>query len=120
MSLVRGFIFESHRKGHIFGTCVPVLCELEVGIQQRTDVEAARRRLILLRRKVRVCPLEDEIAELYARTRLELRRAGRVLSQVDIMLASLAREMRLTLLTSDRDFEALPDIHTENWIPEPP
>ena len=33
------------------------------------------------------------------------------------MLASLARRMSLTLLTTDQDFQALPDIRTENWLP---
>ena len=32
-----------------------------------------------------------------------------------MMLASLARVMNLTILTTDRDFEALPDIRTEDW-----
>jgi predicted nucleic acid-binding protein len=30
-------------------------------------------------------------------------------------LAAMVRYMEWTLLTSDRDFEALPDIRTENW-----
>ncbi len=32
------------------------------------------------------------------------------------MLAALARLMDLTLLTTDLDFEALPDLSSENWI----
>ena len=32
-----------------------------------------------------------------------------------MMLAALARVMNLTILTTDRDFEALPDILTEDW-----
>jgi tRNA(fMet)-specific endonuclease VapC len=46
---------------------------------------------------------------------LELRRRGQVLSQVDLLLAALARQMNRTLLTSDRDFDAIPGIRTENW-----
>jgi predicted nucleic acid-binding protein len=61
--------------------------------------------------------LEVAHAPLYGATFVALRRAGRLLSPVDIMLAVLARDMRLTLLTADRDFEALPDIPTENWLP---
>jgi predicted nucleic acid-binding protein len=48
----------------------------------------------------------------------ELKGKGRVLSQVDMMIAALARRMDLVVLTTDRDFEALPDIVTENWIQE--
>jgi len=32
------------------------------------------------------------------------------------MPAALARHMDLTLLTADRDFEALPDLRVENWL----
>ena len=50
-----------------------------------------------------------------ARSTLSLRRLGRVLSQVDMMLAALARQQKLTILTTDRDFEALTDLNVENW-----
>ncbi len=39
-----------------------------------------------------------------------------MLSQMDMMLAALARQQKLVLLTTDRDFEALPDLAIENWI----
>jgi predicted nucleic acid-binding protein len=37
------------------------------------------------------------------------------LSQVDMMLAALARQHKLTVLTTDRDFEALTDLRVEKW-----
>ena len=46
---------------------------------------------------------------------MDLRGRGRLLSQVDIMVAALARQMKLTVLTTDQDFDALPDIRTEDW-----
>jgi predicted nucleic acid-binding protein len=33
-----------------------------------------------------------------------------------MMLAALARQHKLTVLTTDRDFEALPDLRVENWV----
>jgi predicted nucleic acid-binding protein len=33
-----------------------------------------------------------------------------------MMLAALARRMNLTLLTTDRDFDALPDLRREDWV----
>ena len=56
------------------------------------------------------------MAPLYAKNYLDLRSRGRVLSQVDMLLAALARSMKATLLTSDRDFEALPDLRLDNWL----
>ena len=36
--------------------------------------------------------------------------------QVDMVLAALARQHKLTVLTTDRDFEALRDLQVENWF----
>lgn len=88
---------------------------MEVGIQQTPKPQENRRLLAHLLNHVRLWPLDGETTRHYGAIYLELKRIGRVLSQVDIMLAALARQHRLTLLTSDRDFEALPDIRTEDW-----
>lgn len=115
VSTVRERIAEFHRAGHRFGTCFPVLCELETGIQQTKHPAAYRRRLSHLLAHVRLWPIDREVARVYGEIYLELKARGRVLSQVDMMLAALAQLMNLTVLTSDRDFEALPDVRTENW-----
>ena len=51
---------------------------------------------------------------MYGMVHHELKQRGRVLSQVDMILAALARQMKLILVTSDQDFTALPDVPTEN------
>jgi tRNA(fMet)-specific endonuclease VapC len=92
VSPVRERIHQGRRAGHRFISCYPVLCELEVGIQQTANPDDNRRRLVQL-----------------------LRRLGRVLSQVDMLLAALARQHQLLVLTTDRDFEALTDLRIDNW-----
>jgi tRNA(fMet)-specific endonuclease VapC len=57
----------------------------------------------------------SETARIYGEIHQLLRRKGRILSQVDMMVAALAQQMKLTILTTDRDFEALPDIPTADW-----
>lgn len=116
-SSLRNRIEQARLAGHRFVTCHPVLCELEVGIQLTPRPDRTRHQLDQLLRFVRLWPLERVTTERYGLIFHELRRAGRVLSQVDMMLASLARQHSLTLLTSDRDFEALPDLQVENWMP---
>jgi len=74
--------------GAKIGTCVPVLCELEVGIQRR---ERSRRILHQVLRHVRIWPIDAETAKHYGAIYAELMRRGRALSQVDMMLAALAR-----------------------------
>jgi tRNA(fMet)-specific endonuclease VapC len=69
-----------------------------------------------LLRHVRLWPLDGDTARIYGAVYIELRRTGRVLSQVDMILAALARQHKLTVLTTDRDFEALADLRVENWV----
>ncbi len=115
VSHVRERIYQGCQTGVRIGTCIPVLCELEAGIQQTHDPSAYRRRLHQLLGKVRLWPMDQQIAQAYGQVYLDLKSQGRVLSQVDMMLAAVARSMDLTVLTCDRDFEALKGIHKEDW-----
>ena len=74
-----------------------------------------RRDLNHLLLQLRLWPIDLKTARNYGDIYTELRRRGRVLSQVDIMVAALARQLKLTVLTTDGDFEALPDIPTDDW-----
>lgn len=116
VSFVRDRIQQLHKQGGVFGTCGPVLCELLVGVALRMDATKTLRRLERLLQVVRVWPIDVAIAHRYAEVYHELRSAGRALSQVDIMLAALARSKPATLLSTDQDFRVLRDIETENWI----
>lgn len=116
VSPVRERFYQQHRLGARFRTCIPVICEIEVGIQDSSHLDSYRRQLQQLLRKVKLVPLESTLAQVYGEVYRELRRIGRPMSQVDMMLAALVRQSGWTLLTADRDFEALPDIRKENWL----
>jgi tRNA(fMet)-specific endonuclease VapC len=111
-SPVRQRITELRQRGVKVGTCVPVLCEIEASIQQVAQPDVYRLNLQRLRRQIRVWPIDPSTARMYGVIHHDLKRRGRVLSQVDMMLAALARQMTLTVATSDQDFSALPDILT--------
>jgi tRNA(fMet)-specific endonuclease VapC len=115
-SVVRIRIGELRANGVKLGTCVPVLCEIEAGLQQVSRPAEYRANLERLLRQVRIWPLDIVTARVYGEIHHELRRQGRVLSQVDMIMAALARQMKFVLVTSDQDFAALSDIRTENWI----
>ena len=114
-SLVGQRIVDARLAGIRLGTCLPVLCEIEAGLQQVRRKAKYRQDLNHLLLQLRLWPIDFKTARIYGDVYSELRRKGRVLSQVDIMIASLARQLKLTILTTDRDFEALPDIRTEDW-----
>jgi tRNA(fMet)-specific endonuclease VapC len=116
VSVVRDRIQQLNRQGTIFGTCGPVLCELLAGIRQRKDAEATRRRLQGLLQVVRIWPIGLDVAVWYGEVYHELHNAGRALSQVDMILAAMCRHSKPTLLTTDQDFQALPDVSTANWL----
>ncbi|MGL6072926.1 MAG: type II toxin-antitoxin system VapC family toxin [Fimbriiglobus sp.] len=115
VSVVRDRIQQFHKKGDEFGTCIPVLCELWVGLIHRADATACQRRLEVVFQVVKIWPLELDLPTNYAQVFHELKASGRSLSQVDITLASMCRLYDATLLTSDRDFEAFPLLKQENW-----
>jgi tRNA(fMet)-specific endonuclease VapC len=119
-SSVRQRITELRQRGIKLGTCVPVLCEIEAGIQQVSRPDVYRLNLERLLRQIRVWPIDPSTARLYGVIHHDLKRRGRVLSQVDMMLAALARQMSLTVVTSDQDFTALQDIPVENWLANTP
>ena len=108
-------IFEARLAGVRLGTCLPVLCEIEAGIQQVRHKAKYRRDLKHLMLQLRLWPIDLKTTQIYGELYMELRRRGRILSQVDLMVAALARQSKLTVLTTDRDFDALPDLRTADW-----
>lgn len=95
---------------------MPVLCEIEAGIQQVSQPDAYRLNMERLLRQVRIWPIDRVTARHYGVIHHDLRQRGRVLSQVDMILAALCEQMNLTLVTSDQDFLALKDVEIENWL----
>ena len=109
----------AHAQGIVLGTCTPALGELETGFQQTPDPERNRQALIVVRRHVRLWPLDELVARHFGEIFNDLRRRGRALSHIDMLIAALCRHTNLILLSTDTDFDALPDIRRENWLESP-
>lgn len=120
VSPLRDRIRSAHRHGARFGTYVPALCELQVGILRTSNPARAGRSLRNLDDVLRIWPLDLEVVPLYAELYTEMRRRGRSLSPIDLLLAALAMRMKVTLLTTDRDFEAVTELTRENWLTTTP
>lgn len=114
-SLVGRRILQARLKGLRVGTCLPVLCEIEAGVRQIRRKARYRQQLNHLLGQLRLWPIDLKTTRIYGEVYEELRRRGRVLSQVDIMVAALARQLNHVILTTDADFDALPDVQTEDW-----
>jgi tRNA(fMet)-specific endonuclease VapC len=63
-------------------------------------------------------PWNSSAAQIYAVTRDRLKRRGRVLSTEDLMIATHALSLSLTLVTHDQTFSIVDGLRTEDWTVE--
>jgi tRNA(fMet)-specific endonuclease VapC len=64
-----------------------------------------------------VCwPFDRAAAEEYGRLAAELRRIGRPMQTVDVMIAAIALSLgHCTVVSADSDLAAVPGLTVENW-----
>ena len=95
---------------------MPVLAELHYGVEFSSSADRNR---ILLRRALAeliLWPLTEEATEVYGRIRADLRRAGRIIQSVDLMVAAIALSLpHCTVVSSDSDLGTVPGLSVENW-----
>jgi len=103
------------RSGDRFGICLPVLCEYRAGIRLSRRYRQNLARLQAALGILRIWPADESTAEEFAELFQELRAAGRMLSQFDLLIAAVARQYQLTLLTADQDFQPVGGLKIENW-----
>ncbi len=103
-------------RGDVFHYIDHCVVELVFGIALLPRADATLREWKLLAEGlVRIVNDVDDAIEaglLQAR----LRKRGRQLDTVDAMIAISAFRSQLTVLTTDRDFEAIPEMPAENWL----
>jgi predicted nucleic acid-binding protein len=104
------------RVGDRFGICLPVLCEYRSGIRLSRRYRHNLARLQAALGVIRLWPTDEQTAEEFAKIFQELRTAGRMLSQFDLLIAAVARQYKLTLLTADGDFEVVTHLKNESWL----
>lgn len=99
-----------------FGVTIPVLCEYRAGIAQGARLRQNLARLRKAKRVLRLWPIDEQTTTEFADVSQELRKIGRALSLFDMLIAASARQLDLTLLTADKDFDAVPRLRVENWL----
>lgn len=60
-------------------------------------------------------PFDSETAQAFALLRVDMARAGKSLTHLDMLIAAHARSIDATLVTSDRAFTHVPGLRVENW-----
>jgi predicted nucleic acid-binding protein len=109
-------IDERLRAGDRFGICLPVLCEYRAGIRLSRRHRQNLGRLQVALERIRLWPSDEQTATEFAEIFRELRAVGRMLAQFDLLIAAVARQYRLTLLTADQDFQPVNGLQIENWL----
>lgn len=109
-------VLQEAQFGHSFAIVVPALTEFVfgIGIVPRAEANLANWQLLANRFVFYDIDLND--AEQAAYLRIQLRRKGWQLTAIDAMIAVVAIRYDLTLLTTDKDFRAVPELKTESWL----
>jgi tRNA(fMet)-specific endonuclease VapC len=107
----------TRRAGGKIGIAIPVMAELLAGVEfsstRERNLEIVNRNLHLFR----LWPFTPDAAREYARLFATLRRIGKTIQQIDMMIAAIARTLGdCTVVSSDTDLAAVPGLTVENWI----
>jgi tRNA(fMet)-specific endonuclease VapC len=91
------------------------LAELYDGVHQSTDPASGERGLDDLLNGLVLVGLDRETASIFGRERARLRRAGNIIPDLDLLIASAALRHTITLLPNNRrDFERIEGLAIES------
>jgi tRNA(fMet)-specific endonuclease VapC len=114
---VRGRVDATRKKGNRIGISTPVLGELWSGVEGSASRDRNLARLQHAISRLVIWPYTNEAAEEFGRVFAELRRVGRPMQQIDIMIATIALSLgRCTVVTADTDVAAVPGLTVEEWL----
>ena len=96
-----------------------VLGELRAGFLHGSKRERNERelRIFLESPRVSVLAVNEETSERYATIRVALKKAGTPVAANDIWIAASAIQHGLPILTSDRDFQKIPQVIIRHFLP---
>ena len=93
------------------------VAELEYGIEKSDAKEKNRISLIELLSIFTIISFDDRDAAEYGRIRADLERKGRVIGEIDMLLAAQSRCKKLIFVTNNvREFSRVQNLRLENWV----
>ncbi len=113
-------VFERGRaettNGNTIGIGMPVLAELVFGMELSASRERNMRSLQRAMAFLKLWPFDEKAAFAYGRIAAELRRGGRPMQTMDMMVAAIAICLgNCIVVSSDSDLSAVPGLAVENW-----
>jgi tRNA(fMet)-specific endonuclease VapC len=102
--------------GRRIGVGTPVLAELVYGIEASQNRDRNMQALRLALPALTLWAFDQKAAFEYGRLAAELRRIGRPMQTVDVMIAAIALSLGdCTVVSRDGDLATVPGLAVENW-----
>lgn len=97
--------------------CVPVIVlgEFRFGIRQSRYRRSYEKWLDAALHDLTILPVLESTTQEYAALFQELRNAGTPIPTNDVWIAALCREHRLSIISRDSHFSAVPGLHCISW-----
>ena len=113
---LRQRVIQALEAGERFGICLPCVTEtlFGIGLLPRARQNKVEWESLLPNFQIYIPDLHD--ANDAADLQIALRQRGWQLETVDATIAVVAVHHQLTLLTTDKDFTAVPSLSIENWM----
>lgn len=104
------------RHQNLSDICISVVTEGEVlfGIAKAPHVTRNATLMQNMLSKISVLPWQRETAAVYGRLRTDMKRAGKSLAPLDMLIAAHALEVRAALVSNDRAFRFVPGLAVED------
>jgi predicted nucleic acid-binding protein len=113
---LRGKVLQRIAAGDTFAITVPALTEFLFGISLLSRAKQNLAEWGRLKPAFIYYDLDRSDGEKAAESQVMLRRQGWQLETVDALIATIALRNNLVLLTTDKDFSAIPHLQLENWL----
>ncbi len=89
--------------------------EIVYGLEWKAEARKLARSMTDFLREITILPWTGATANVYGSLRAELRRTGRSLAPLDLLIAAHALEAGATLVTGDAAFRHVPGLVMEDW-----
>ncbi len=92
------------------------VAELEFGVQNSRQVDRNRIALLKFLSYFKILNFDGSDAIEYGRIKTDLRKRGRIIGQIDLLLAAQAVNRKMTLVTNNvKEFQRVKDLNIEDW-----
>ena len=93
------------------------VAELEFGVENSNRIVKNRIALLKYLSIFNILNFDDTDAIDYGRLKTDLRKQGRIIGPIDMLLAAQALNKELILVTNNvKEFERVPGLQVENWV----